>query len=1442
MTHAIEHPIALGTAMGSRAARIPSRVAFWLLAGSFSASALLGQCLPNNLTFTNQSVASGTYQAVDSITADAGNGSGTTVINSGASVAFQAGNSITLLPSFHAAPGSSFQASIANAAALAIAPTAVSLLGGGGLECATVTISSGASWSASSNAAWITFPAGSTGIGSGTLVYQVAQNPSGTTSLTGAITVTSAGGSATLTVSEAALASGGPTTALLNQLNNGSLPSQATQVLTVTAGSPNGPGYLSSLSIVVDFVDGTPYSCQMYYFPQSNVFYFANQGNETAYTLGTPGQQATGVHCNLNVANSSVTLNPSSATASVTLNLALTLQPSAVGTQKVYMQVSDNSSANNSNYWNSMASWTAFGLPTTNPPAVSMASAPATGPSQALHYEISDGNGYTFIGGTGGQLAHDTSETNSPCFFNFYLPNMVALFQIANGTYTLLGEGYIGGSWSYPSTNGIIGGSGGLAGPGTCSIDLNQSSVSTGTDGTGTLQNPNAGTPWQPVTRLYLDLWTGLDGTAQGTLPLNIYFWAWDLLGNGPANVDVGTWSAQASPLTIATSSLPVGAVGAAYSVGLTAAGGSGGYTWSIASGSLPAGLQLSSGAITGTPTAAGSYRFCVEVTAGSSAATQWLTLTVNGAPLTVTTTWLPAGVVGTWYLAGLAATGGSGGYTWSLASGTLPAGMAISMGTINGAPSASGSYTFTVEVTDSSSASATRSLTLIVSSPSPTLTVATSSLPTGVVGAPYTASLAATGGSGGYTWSLAAGTTLPPGLGLSSGAIIGTPGAVGSFSFTVQVTDSSSTTAAGSLTLTVNSPGLTITGSLPTGVVGVAYAASLTANGGTPGYTWSLAQGTTLPAGLSFSAGTFSGTPTAAGSSSITVKVTDSRAATASQNFTLATVSPMQRTAQPDLGRGAPSYCSNTARAILNNGTAQSLAYCLGYFDYSGNFVCDNTYTDAANVSNLSVSGSGVTASFAGSPSQCAPGQPSTFDVSYTAPNTAPGSYDLTFLYADAWRGTQYPLTVSDALKVYDTTPVITSVYPDQPIVAGGQAYVTLYGSHFGSSGSVQVCTNSSGTCSPAQGFSASLNAPYSCYGSAPLPAGCGSDGQINVLLTSPSNSAGGTFYFQVTVSTDVTGAQFLPSSSETSGNNSNMESFEVEAVAMQLTQVGATVINPANNYSEDTTIQVTAVDATTGATLTNFTGTVNIAEAPAADGTTIYSQNGGSLVTAGGQPVVPATVNITAGGTATFVAQSLAGPSVAGLNGSKPNDAVIQTTNYPLWQNQQLAVPQWIISGAQIDPHASGQVYDWFQTRARDVFNAAAGDLATVLASVKNYSMNGALGGCQTTQMRARQSSFACNPYYTEKRIGGDGGVVCASPRPNALNASIYHEARHGYQGWLSSMPGNDVDGDWLVENIPIAPTTGFVDSTAPRLVCKLYHLPRVHADPCLPGRHGL
>jgi len=65
--------------------------------------------------------------------------------------------------------------------------------------------------------------------------------------------------------------------------------------------------------------------------------------------------------------------------------------------------------------------------------------------------------------------------------------------------------------------------------------------------------------------------------------------------------------------------------------------------------------------------------------------------------------------------------------------------------------------------------------------------------LPSAVVGSPYgPVSLVATGGSGPRTWTLAPGSTLPSGLNLStSGQLAGTPTAVGSFSFTVRVTDS---------------------------------------------------------------------------------------------------------------------------------------------------------------------------------------------------------------------------------------------------------------------------------------------------------------------------------------------------------------------------------------------------------------------------------------------------------------------------------------------------------------------------------------------------------------------------------------------------------------------------------------------------------------------------
>lgn len=177
------------------------------------------------------------------------------------------------------------------------------------------------------------------------------------------------------------------------------------------------------------------------------------------------------------------------------------------------------------------------------------------------------------------------------------------------------------------------------------------------------------------------------------------------------------------------------------------------------------------------------------------------------------------------------------------------------------------------IALAQSQSASAT--FTLVVKAQP--ITITTVSVPNGVVGTAYSQSLAATGGAGGFTWSVTAGS-LPSGLTLaSSGTISGTPTATGTFNFTAQVKDSVGTTASQVYTVSIASPLTITTTSIPDATVGVAYTFTLQASGGTAPYTWSISSGT-LPAGLTInsSTGVISGTPTTAGSSTITFKITD--------------------------------------------------------------------------------------------------------------------------------------------------------------------------------------------------------------------------------------------------------------------------------------------------------------------------------------------------------------------------------------------------------------------------------------------------------------------------------------------------------------------------------------------------------------------------------------
>jgi hypothetical protein len=349
--------------------------------------------------------------------------------------------------------------------------------------------------------------------------------------------------------------------------------------------------------------------------------------------------------------------------------------------------------------------------------------------------------------------------------------------------------------------------------------------------------------------------------------------------------------------ISIATSSFPGGRQNAAYSATLAAAGGTPPLSWSIVSGTLPAGLNLapSSGVISGTPNGTGSSTFTVQVAdANSLTATKWLTITVSALPsLSIATNSLPGGRQNTAYSATLAAAGGTPPLNWSIISGSLPAGLALtpSTGMISGTPTGAGTSAFIAQVSDANSMTATKSLSITVASLA-SVSITTTSLPGGTQNTSYSATLAASGGSAPYSWSIRSGT-LPAGLALapSSGAISGTPTGTGTSNFRVRVTDANSLTASRSLSITVGgAPSISIsTSSLPGGAQNMVYSTTLVATGGTPPLSWSIISGT-LPVGLALApaAGVISGTPSGSGTSNFTVRVTDANSLTASKSLSI--------------------------------------------------------------------------------------------------------------------------------------------------------------------------------------------------------------------------------------------------------------------------------------------------------------------------------------------------------------------------------------------------------------------------------------------------------------------------------------------------------------------------------------------------------------------------
>jgi hypothetical protein len=306
--------------------------------------------------------------------------------------------------------------------------------------------------------------------------------------------------------------------------------------------------------------------------------------------------------------------------------------------------------------------------------------------------------------------------------------------------------------------------------------------------------------------------------------------------------------------------------------------------SWSITAGALPPGLNIAGvvgnnvlGRISGTPTQAGQFIFTVTAScsAGADQGSQAYVLFVSGGPLSIAQKSIPEGAKGSAYNSLLTAAGGVPPYIWSFGPGTNSNGLGLCPqngilgcaqgGLLFGTPTATGSFTLNPVVRDAVGTQANVSLSFVV------VGILTTSLAPGAVGTVYSQTLAGSGGTPPYVWSVSTGS-LPAGLSLdpATGIISGTPTAAGVFPITIALTDASLTQATAALN--INILGITTT-SLPDGVIGTAYAQTLQAVGGTPPLTWAVVSGT-LPAGLTLnpSTGTISGTPTAAGSSSFTV------------------------------------------------------------------------------------------------------------------------------------------------------------------------------------------------------------------------------------------------------------------------------------------------------------------------------------------------------------------------------------------------------------------------------------------------------------------------------------------------------------------------------------------------------------------------------------------
>lgn len=464
------------------------------------------------------------------------------------------------------------------------------------------------------------------------------------------------------------------------------------------------------------------------------------------------------------------------------------------------------------------------------------------------------------------------------------------------------------------------------------------SATFTGGGGTGSFSYASTGTLPPGLTLSPAGVLSGTP-SAPGSYAFDVTATDVNSAGPGAPYTVVQSYTLQvtAAAIAVTPATLPNGTAGVAYSQTVSATGGVAPYTFTVTAGTLPAGLSLApGGALTGAPSSVGTFSFTVTATdtnGQTGSAAYSITITAPTIVLAPAAGPLPQATYAAPYSQSFTASGGVGPYSYVISSGALPAGLTLdSSGALSGTPTAPGTYNFAVDVTDTGLAGPGApygtSSAYVLTVSTPTITVSPSTLPTPVVGVAYSQTVTANGGVPGYTFSVSGGT-LPPGLSLSPGGTLsGTPLAAGGYSFSIQAIDTNGQSGAQLYGVTVNAPVIDLQPSaVPAGTVGVAYAETLSASGGTAPYTFSISSGA-LPTGLTLATnGQITGTATAAGTATFTIVATDANAQTGSRSYTLTMAAPTL-VLTPASGTLSASYDAPYTQALSTSGGIGPYSY----------------------------------------------------------------------------------------------------------------------------------------------------------------------------------------------------------------------------------------------------------------------------------------------------------------------------------------------------------------------------------------------------------------------------------------------------------------------------------------------------------------------------------